>query len=78
MARSVPSSRRPKVRIGISPDPSLLDWVDEHTGPGKRFATRTHAFEAGIACLVAQAAPGDRGTRQPPRGAARAEGQRLA
>jgi hypothetical protein len=45
-------SRRPKVRIGISPDPALLDWVDQMTGPGKRFATRTHAFEAGIACLV--------------------------
>jgi hypothetical protein len=44
--------RRPKVRIGISPDPTLLEWVDQMTGPGKRFATRTHAFEAGIACLV--------------------------
>jgi hypothetical protein len=48
--------RRPKVRIGISPDPGLLDWVDQQTGPGKRFATRTHAFEAGIACLVEQLA----------------------
>lgn len=47
--------RRPKVRIGISPDPELLDWVDRHIGPGKRFATRTHAFEAGITCLVEQA-----------------------
>jgi hypothetical protein len=63
MARSVPASRRPKVRIGISPDPSLLEWVDEHTGPGKRFATRTHAFEAGIACLVEQAAGVVRGHR---------------
>src|SRR5688572_32273347 len=35
-------------RIGISPDPTLLEWVDQMTGPGKRFATRTHAFEAGI------------------------------
>ena len=47
-------TRRPKVRIGISPDPTLLDWVDQQVGPGKRFATRTHAFEAGIACLVNQ------------------------
>ena len=46
------TARRPKVRIGISPDPSLLEWVDQNTGPGKRFATRTHAFEAGIACLA--------------------------
>lgn len=44
--------RRPKVRIGISPDPTLLEWVDQMIGPGKRFATRTHAFEAGIACLA--------------------------
>lgn len=46
--------RRPKVRIGISPDPALLEWVDQQIGPGKRFATRTHAFEAGITCLVEQ------------------------
>ena len=46
--------RRPKVRIGISPDPLLLSWLDTHVGPGKRFATRTHAFEAGIACLAEQ------------------------
>ena len=46
--------RRPKVRIGISPDPTLLGWVDQYVGPGKRFATRTHAFEAGIACLAEQ------------------------
>lgn len=42
--------------MGISPDPTLLEWVDEHTGPGKRFATRTHAFEAGIAMLAEQSA----------------------
>ena len=54
MTRSNPGTKRPKVRIGISPDPELLAWVDEHTGPGKRFATRTHAFEAGIASLADQ------------------------
>ena len=52
MARN--GNHRPKVRIGISPDPDLLEWVDRHIGPGKRFATRTHAFEAGITCLVEQ------------------------
>ena len=52
MNRSSRGPKRPKVRIGISPDPTLLEWVDQMTGPGKRFATRTHAFEAGIACLV--------------------------
>ena len=50
-------ARRPKVRIGISPDPTLLDWVDANTGPGKRFATRTHAFEAGIACMAEHLRP---------------------
>ena len=56
MAAQMTSGKRPKARIGISPDPELLDWVDKHTGPGKRFATRTHAFEAGIACLSEQPA----------------------
>jgi hypothetical protein len=55
MSRIPPGPKRPKVRIGISPDPTLLEWVDQQTGPGKRFATRTHAFETGIATLVEQA-----------------------
>jgi hypothetical protein len=54
VSRIARGPKRPKVRIGISPDPTLLEWVDQHTGPGKRFATRTHAFEAGIACLLEQ------------------------
>jgi hypothetical protein len=58
VSRMARGPKRPKVRIGISPDPTLLEWVDQHTGPGKRFATRTHAFEAGIACLVDQLANG--------------------
>lgn len=58
MSRIAKGPKRPKVRIGISPDPTLLEWVDQHTGPGKRFATRTHAFEAGIACLVDQLSNG--------------------
>jgi hypothetical protein len=61
--RSPRGPRRAKVRIGISPDPTLLEWVDQNTGPGKRFATRTHAFEAGIASLVERfsSAKGDGG-----------------
>lgn len=66
MARN--DSRRSKVRIGISPDPTLLEWVDQHIGPGKKFASRTHAFEAGITCLAeeveqltARAVPMERG-----------------
>jgi hypothetical protein len=54
VSRIAKGPKRPKVRIGISPDPTLLEWVDEHTGPGKRFATRTHAFETGIAVLAEQ------------------------
>ncbi len=58
MSRIAKGPKRPKVRIGISPDPTLLEWVDAQTGPGKRFATRTHAFEAGIAALVEQMSGG--------------------
>ena len=54
------NGKRPKVRIGISPDPELLEWVGSQIGPGRRFATRTHAFEAGIACLAEQPHPAAR------------------
>lgn len=58
MSRIARGPKRPKVRIGISPDPTLLEWVDAHTGPGKRFASRTHAFETGIAVLAEQMSSG--------------------
>jgi hypothetical protein len=61
VSRLARAQKRPKVRIGISPDPGLLEWVDQNTGPGKRFATRTHAFEAGIACMAELAKGGAKG-----------------
>lgn len=34
-----------KRKISITPDPDILAWVLEQTGPGKRFASVTHAAE---------------------------------
>ncbi len=34
-----------KKKISITPDPEILDWVLSQTGPGKRFASVTHAAE---------------------------------
>ncbi|HET6399456.1 MAG TPA: hypothetical protein VFH47_07895 [Candidatus Thermoplasmatota archaeon] len=51
-----PSARRAEVRV--YPAESILAWLDRHTGPGRRFYNRTHAFEAGIAALMREA--GDR------------------
>lgn len=42
-----------KKRVGITPDPELMKWVLERVGPGKRFASITHAFECGIVELIA-------------------------
>lgn len=40
-----------KERVGITPDPEIMNWVLEHVGGGKRFASITHAFECGIVAL---------------------------
>ncbi len=54
MGRSrVPASGRKK-SISITPDPRFLAWVEERSGPGKRFATITHAFESAINELMEQ------------------------
>ncbi len=54
MGRSrVPASGRKK-SISITPDPRFLAWVEQRSGPGKRFATITHAFESAIAELMEQ------------------------
>jgi hypothetical protein len=45
--------RRPEVRV--YPSSSLLTWLDQNTGPGRRFFNRTHAFEAGIVALMKEA-----------------------
>jgi Arc/MetJ-type ribon-helix-helix transcriptional regulator len=52
----VPPNRLPKgkkrEKISISPDPTVLAWVDANVGLGKRFASRTHAVEFALARLM--------------------------
>ena len=54
----VPKPRKSKYtrkeRVGITPDPALMNWVLARVGPGKRFASITHAFECGIVALQEQ------------------------
>lgn len=40
-----------KKKVGITPDPEILAWVLERTGPGKRFASVTHAAEVAWTAL---------------------------
>ena len=40
-----------KRKVSISPDPDILAWVLEQTGPGKRWASLTHAAESAWAKL---------------------------
>lgn len=40
-----------KERVGITPDPTLMKWVLARVGPGRRFASITHAFECGIVSM---------------------------
>lgn len=42
-------STRPKVKIGISLDADLYDWLLERTHPGGEFASISHAVER---CVV--------------------------
>lgn len=48
--RSKPYTK--KERVGITPDPEIMNWVLERVGPGQRFASVTHAFECGIVALM--------------------------
>lgn len=54
----MPRPRRKRVtkkeRIGITPDPALINWVIDRMGPGLRFASVTQAFELGIVALQEQ------------------------
>jgi hypothetical protein len=54
----MPRARRKRVtkkeRVGVTPDPDLLNWIIDRTGPGLRFATITQAFELGIVALQEQ------------------------
>lgn len=41
----------PKRKISITPAPDLAAWVHERSGPGKQFASFTHAVERGLVLL---------------------------
>lgn len=52
--RAKGSAHGHKRKVGITPDPEILDWVLERTGPGKRFASVTHAAEIAWVALRQQ------------------------
>lgn len=41
-------------KVSISPDRRILAWIDANTGLGKRFNSRTHAFEWCVAQVMDQ------------------------
>lgn len=43
--RAKGSAHGHKRKVGITPDPDILEWVLARTGPGRRFASVTHAAE---------------------------------
>lgn len=47
----MPPSRatRPKVKIGVSIDAELYEWVLQRAGPGGEFASVSHALERALA-----------------------------
>lgn len=47
----VSESGERKKKVSISPDPDLLAWIQERTGPGREFASVTHAVERGWKAL---------------------------
>lgn len=49
------TSRRPKVKIGISLDAELYEWLRRHTGAGNEFASISHAIERSVARYQAEA-----------------------
>lgn len=52
----MPTARKPKVKIGISLDAELYEWLRRHTGAGNEFASISHAIERSVARYQAEAA----------------------
>lgn len=44
------------MKIGVAIDPDLYAWAAARAGPGKQFASFTHAIERGLALLAHQEA----------------------
>jgi len=63
---------RPKVKIGISLDADLYEWLQENTGVGQDFASISHAIERIVARYRTELA--QRSTREHARGAHYAHG----
>lgn len=51
MGKSRLAGARPKVKIGISLDADMYDWIAARTGPGREFASVSHAIERAVALL---------------------------
>lgn len=40
-----------KVKLGITVDPDIYRWIEARTGPGREFASVSHAFERAAALM---------------------------
>ena len=58
--------QRPKVKIGISLDAELYEWLRRNTGVGNEFASISHAIERTVARYQAEALKSER--HEGPRG----------
>lgn len=56
MRGTMARSQKPKVKIGISLDADLYDWLLRNTGVGNEFASISHAIERTVARYQAEAA----------------------
>lgn len=59
MGRPRIAGHRPKVKIGISLDADMYDWLSERTGAGREFASISHAIERAIAHYQRSAGEGE-------------------
>lgn len=59
---TVPMARgsRPKVKIGISLDADLYEWIVARTGTGGEFASISHAIERCVVSYQREGQPGRR------------------
>lgn len=51
-----PRVSRPKVKIGVSIDAELYEWILQRTGPGGEFASVSHALERALATYQQESA----------------------
>lgn len=51
MRRKAVTSGPAKTKLSVTPATTLVEWVDSRVGPGRPFATMTHAVEVGLTLL---------------------------